>query len=175
MTCLPVVIITTEETASTHVDVLLLFLLLLLLLLSSRGSSLSRGSGGGSSSTNTYGMTERKHTHQEQQGSPADPYPRRQSRRQQSSRTRPCSQQRSRAYQGFPSIGERGEAKRTLISTFASAQIRAARETMSSCFSRVDISSKMAMLFSPTSRSEPRPDSPQPRNRLIHSRHNETY
>ena len=50
---LPVVIVTTEETASAHVDVLLLFLLLflllLLLLLLSRGSS--AGSGGGSTTS----------------------------------------------------------------------------------------------------------------------------
>ena len=52
MTCLPVVIITTEETASAHVHVLLfllLFLLLLLLLLLSGGSS--TGSGGSSTSS----------------------------------------------------------------------------------------------------------------------------
>ena len=53
LSCLPVIIITTEETASAHVDVLLLFLLLflllLLLLLLSGGSS--TGSGGSSTSS----------------------------------------------------------------------------------------------------------------------------
>ena len=38
----------------------------------------------------------------------------------------------------------------TVISTLASAQMRAARETISSSFSITDISSKGAMLFSPT-------------------------
>ena len=52
-TCLPVVIIITEETTSRHINVLLLFLFLFLLLLS-RGSGLSGSGGNRSSSTNTY-------------------------------------------------------------------------------------------------------------------------
>ena len=48
LSCLPVVVIITEETASGHINVLLLFLFLLLLLLGSGGSSSSSSSGSGS-------------------------------------------------------------------------------------------------------------------------------
>ena len=112
--------------------------------------------------------------YQEQRGCRGYPCRSGQSRRWRSSRTRPCSQQRSRACQGSPSICDQYEPPLTLISTLASAQIRVARETMSSCFSRVDISSQMAMVFSPTERSQScsQPSKTGQSTSLVHSKRN---
>ena len=144
---LPVIIIISEETTTTHINIFLFLLFLFLGLFLSFLSSRSSSSRSGSSSTRTYKLNR------------IDAITRSSQKREQVLSSN-VGTEHSRPVRSNTAASSLYNLVQILLlshitlnepltvgSTFASAQSRVAREMISSSFSMVDISSKMAMLI----------------------------